>query len=93
MVAQNASCLDEVVDLRFVEWDLWASNVMVRDGVIASIIDHERAFYGDPLIEGGFAATQLPAFGDSTAFMRGYRHGELTGTERVDAGCTACIWR
>jgi aminoglycoside phosphotransferase (APT) family kinase protein len=80
---ENADCLDEVVDPRYVEWDLWDNNVMVRDGTIVSIIDHERAFYGDPLIEAGFVATQLPAFGDSTAFMRGYGHGELTTTERT----------
>jgi aminoglycoside phosphotransferase (APT) family kinase protein len=73
VVSENASCLDEVVEPRFVEWDLWDSNVMVRDGTIVSILDHERAFYGDPLIEAGFVATQLPAFGDPTAFIRGYR--------------------
>ena len=83
VVSEHEASLDEVVEPRFVEWDLWDSNVMVRDGAIVSILDHERAFYGDPLIEGGFAATQLPAFGDSTAFMRGYGRGELTGTERT----------
>ena len=83
VLAEHADSLDDVVDPRYVEWDLWASNVMVRDGAIVSIIDHERAFYGDPLIEAGFTATQLPAFGDSTAFVRGYRHDELTGTERT----------
>jgi aminoglycoside phosphotransferase (APT) family kinase protein len=81
VIAQNAACLDEVIDPRFVEWDLWDSNVMIRDGAIVSIIDHERAFYGDPLIEGGFTATQLAVFGDPAAFMRGYGRGELTGTE------------
>jgi aminoglycoside phosphotransferase (APT) family kinase protein len=81
--AEHADCLDEVVDPRYVEWDLWDSNVMVRDGAIVSIIDHERAFYGDPLIEAGFTATQLPAFGDPTAFLRGYRCGELTANERI----------
>jgi aminoglycoside phosphotransferase (APT) family kinase protein len=83
VIAQNAGCLDEVTEPRYVEWDLWDSNVMVRDGAIVSIIDHERAFYGDPLIEGGFTATQLPSFGDPAAFMRGYGHGELTKDERV----------
>jgi hypothetical protein len=83
VLAEHADSLDDVVDPRYVEWDLWASNVMVRDGAIVSIIDHERAFYGDPLIEGGFTGTQMPAFGDSTAFLRGYRHDELTGTERT----------
>ncbi len=83
VLAEHADCLDEVVDPRYVEWDLWDGNVMVRDGAIVSIIDHERAFYGDPLIEAGFAATQLPAFGDPTAFLRGYRQRELTETERT----------
>ncbi len=83
VLAENAGCLDEVTDPRFVEWDLLDSNVMIRDGTIVSIIDHERAFYGDPLIEGGFAAIQLPAFGDPAAFMRGYGRGELTETERA----------
>ena len=81
--AENEGCLDEVTEPRFVEWDLCQGNVLVSGGAIVSIIDHERAFYGDPLIEAGFAATQLPGFGDSAAFMRGYGHGELTETERL----------
>jgi aminoglycoside phosphotransferase (APT) family kinase protein len=80
---EHAWSLDEVAGPRFVEWDLWDSNVMVRDGAIVCIIDHERAFYGDPLIEGCFTATQLSAFGDPAPFMRGYACGELTGTEQV----------
>jgi aminoglycoside phosphotransferase (APT) family kinase protein len=81
-IARHAGALEEVTEPRFVEWDLWDSNVMVRDGAVVSIIDHERAFYGDPLIEGGFMATELPAFGDPAAFMRGYGRGELTEAER-----------
>jgi aminoglycoside phosphotransferase (APT) family kinase protein len=81
--ADNAGSLDEVTEPRFVEWDLWEGNVMIRDGAIVSIIDHERAFYGDPLIEAGFVASQVPAFGDSAAFMRGYGHRELTESERT----------
>lgn len=82
-LAEHADALDEVVEPRYVEWDLWENNVMVRDGAIVSILDHERAFYGDPLLEGGFTGTELPAFGDPTAFMRGYGRPELTGTERI----------
>jgi aminoglycoside phosphotransferase (APT) family kinase protein len=80
--AEHAACLDEVTEPRYVEWDLWDSNVMVRAGKIVSIIDHERAYYGDPLIEAGFVATQLPAFGDPTAFLRGYGKTELTAGEQ-----------
>jgi aminoglycoside phosphotransferase (APT) family kinase protein len=82
VLARNAGCLDEVTEPRYVEWDLWDGNVMIRDGAIVSIIDHERAFYGDPLIEAGFTAAEMPAFGDPAAFMRGYGHGELTEPER-----------
>lgn len=86
VVAEHAGSLDEVTEPRLVEWDLWNSNVMVRDGKVVCIIDHERAFYGDPLIEAGFTGTQLAAFGDPTAFMRGYGHGELTPTQQVRRG-------
>ena len=37
----------------------------------------------DPLIEAGFAGTQLRAFGDPAAFMRGYGQEGLTETERL----------
>ncbi len=90
VLAENAGCLDEVTEPRFVEWDLWQGNVLVRDGAIVSIIDHERAFYGDPLIEAGFAATALPGFGDPAAFMRGYGHQDLTETERL-CRCLYCL--
>ncbi|MEU4162884.1 aminoglycoside phosphotransferase family protein [Actinoplanes sp. NPDC026670] len=83
VIDANLACLDEVTEPRFVEWDLWDSNVMVRDGKIVAIIDHERAFYGDPLMEAGFTGLDLPAFGDPRSFMRGYGHPALTSTERA----------
>jgi aminoglycoside phosphotransferase (APT) family kinase protein len=83
LIDSHAGSLDEVTEPRFVEWDLWDSNAMVRDGRIVAIIDHERAFWGDPLIEAGFTASELPAFGDSTAFMRGYGHPPLTPVQQV----------
>lgn len=83
VVAARADCLDEVSEPRFVEWDLWAGNCMVRDGEVVAILDHERAFYGDPLMEFGFTASELSAYGDSTAFIRGYGHEPFTDTERV----------
>jgi Phosphotransferase enzyme family len=83
VLAQHAASLDEVTEPAFVEWDLWDNNVLVRAGKIVAVIDHERAFFGDPLIEAGFIATQLPAFGDPAAFLRGYGRGLLTGTEQA----------
>jgi aminoglycoside phosphotransferase (APT) family kinase protein len=79
--AEHAQSLDEVVEPCFVEWDLWPANAMVRDGAVVCIIDHERAFYGDPLIEACFTGAVLPVFGDPAAFLRGYGRGPLTGTE------------
>ncbi|WP_394554399.1 phosphotransferase family protein [Agromyces sp. MMS24-JH15] len=81
-VAAEADVLDEVVEPRFVEWDLWSGNVMVRDGRIVSIIDHERALFGDPLMEIGFAGLDLPAFGDPADFVRGYGREPSTDGER-----------
>jgi aminoglycoside phosphotransferase (APT) family kinase protein len=81
--AVYAGSLDEVTEPVYVEWDLWDGNVMVRDGAIVSIIDHERAFYGDPLVEVGFIDAQSPGFGNCAAFVRGYGRGELTETEQV----------
>ncbi|MFJ3667325.1 phosphotransferase family protein [Streptomyces sp. NPDC090106] len=83
VVAAHAGSLDEVTEPRLVEWDLWDSNVMVRDGKIVCIIDHERALFGDPLMEAGFVGSQLPDFGDPTPFMRGYGHTELSANEQV----------
>jgi aminoglycoside phosphotransferase (APT) family kinase protein len=83
LIESHADSLDEVTEPRFVEWDLWDNNAMVRDGRIVAIIDHERAFWGDPLIEAGFTAAENPAFGDATAFMRGYGHAPLTPSEQI----------
>lgn len=54
-----------------------------RDGELVCIIDHERALFGDPLIEVGFAGLLSLSFGDSTAFLRGYGRGPLTASEEV----------
>lgn len=83
VLAETAASLDEVTEPAFVEWDLWDGNVMVRSGKIVGILDHERAFYGDPLIESGFIGTQLPVCGDPSAFLRGYGRGPLTETEQI----------
>lgn len=81
LIAAHADSLDEVTEPVLIEWDLWSSNVMVSDGRIVSVIDHERAFYGDPLMEAGFVATQLDGFGDPTGFVRGYGRAAVTPDE------------
>lgn len=81
LVERHAWALDEVTRPVFVEWDLWPSNVMVAGGRVAAIIDHERAFWGDPLMEAGFLELHVPGWGNAEAFMRGYGRGPLTPPE------------
>ncbi|MFC6651270.1 phosphotransferase family protein [Paenibacillus rhizoplanae] len=59
--------LDEVTQPRLVHWDLWGGNLFVQDGVIVSIIDWERAMWGDVLLEYYFRH-----FESSAAFYEGY---------------------
>ncbi|WP_045741742.1 phosphotransferase family protein [Actinoplanes rectilineatus] len=83
LTAARFDSLDEVSEPRFVETDLWSGNVLVADGKIVCVIDHERAFYGDPLIEHGLVGVDLPAeFGDPAAYMRGYGQPPLTAVQR-----------
>jgi len=46
------------------------------------VIDHERALWGDPLMEVMFTGIDLPEFGDPAAFMRGYGQKPLTPSEQ-----------
>jgi aminoglycoside phosphotransferase (APT) family kinase protein len=81
-IAQHEACLDAVTEPRFCEWDLWGSNVMVDDDRITGIIDHERAFWGDPIMEAGFvAASGTVQWGSPSAYLAGYGRGPLTADE------------
>ncbi|WP_019911320.1 phosphotransferase family protein [Paenibacillus sp. HW567] len=59
--------LDEVTEPRLVHWDLWNGNIFVKDGIVVSIIDWERAMWGDVLLEYYFRH-----FENSQAFFEGY---------------------
>ncbi|UQZ36434.1 aminoglycoside phosphotransferase family protein [Paenibacillus sp. PK3_47] len=61
------SALDEVTEPRLIHWDLWNGNVFVKDGRVISIIDWERALWGDVLLEYYFRH-----FENSQAFYAGY---------------------
>jgi aminoglycoside phosphotransferase (APT) family kinase protein len=81
-IADHEACLDAVTVPRFCEWDLWGSNVMVGDDRITGIIDHERAFWGDPIMEAGFlAAGGTGSTDDATGFLAGYGRGPLSPDE------------
>ncbi|SFR67547.1 Predicted kinase, aminoglycoside phosphotransferase (APT) family [Agromyces sp. CF514] len=83
VLVANADALDEVTEPRLVELDLWAKNSMIRDGRIVAVLDHERAVYGDPLIEAGLTGIDMPSFGDPTDFMVGFGITTLTEPERA----------
>ncbi|MGR6974871.1 phosphotransferase family protein [Streptomyces cynarae] len=57
LVAEGRDALDEVAEPRLVHFDLWPGNIFVdlgTDGTharITGLIDHERAFWGDPAAE------------------------------------------
>ncbi|WP_063794052.1 phosphotransferase family protein [Streptomyces graminilatus] len=57
LVAGGGDALDEVTEPRLVHFDLWPGNIFVdpaEDGTharITGLIDHERAFWGDPAAE------------------------------------------
>ncbi|WP_035839708.1 phosphotransferase family protein [Kitasatospora azatica] len=57
LVREGGYALDEVTEPRLVHFDLWPGNVFVHPGGdgrparITGLIDHERAFWGDPAAE------------------------------------------
>ncbi|GAA3569007.1 phosphotransferase family protein [Streptomyces osmaniensis] len=57
LVAEGADALDEVTEPRLVHSDLWPGNIFIDAGDgdrrprITGLIDHERAFWGDPAAE------------------------------------------
>ncbi|WP_327594195.1 aminoglycoside phosphotransferase family protein [Streptomyces chartreusis] len=57
LVAEGADALDEVTEPRLVHSDLWPGNIFVDAGDgdrrprLTGLIDHERAFWGDPAAE------------------------------------------
>jgi aminoglycoside phosphotransferase (APT) family kinase protein len=57
LVAEGAYALDEVTQPRLVHFDLWPGNIFVDASApggparITGLIDHERAFWGDPAAE------------------------------------------
>ncbi|BCG59052.1 phosphotransferase family protein [Paenibacillus sp. URB8-2] len=71
--------LDEVTEPKLVHWDLWDGNIFVADGKITSLIDWERALWGDPLMEHYFRS-----FIDSQGYRKGY-DTSVFGTPGVQA--------
>ncbi|WP_405723977.1 aminoglycoside phosphotransferase family protein [Streptomyces sp. NBC_01537] len=51
LVAAGTGALAEVTEPALVHFDLWPGNIFIADGSVTGLIDHERAFYGDPAAE------------------------------------------
>lgn len=50
-VERHSSSLEVAETAYLVHWDMWEGNIGVKDGSISGVIDFERAFWGDPLME------------------------------------------
>ena len=81
VIREQEHHLDAVERPVFCEWDLWESNMIVRDGRLSGIIDHERAFWGDPIMEAGVLAGGEARDGATTPYLEGYGRGPLTDEE------------
>ncbi|GHH04748.1 phosphotransferase family protein [Streptomyces lanatus] len=57
LVAEGADALDEITEPRLVHYDLWPGNIFISGPGdrghprVTGLIDHERAFWGDPAAE------------------------------------------
>jgi aminoglycoside phosphotransferase (APT) family kinase protein len=71
LACQHYAALDEVTTPYLVHWDLWDGNILfdTETQTITGIIDHERALWGDPLMELNFG-TGL--YKPDSAFAEGY---------------------
>jgi aminoglycoside phosphotransferase (APT) family kinase protein len=80
---KHVSALEEITTPCLVHWDAWDPNFFVKDGRVVGIIDFERAFWAEPLMEAQFRAL---SFGDGvTNSMRGY--GKTTFTVAEEQRC------
>ncbi|MEU9575242.1 aminoglycoside phosphotransferase family protein [Streptomyces massasporeus] len=80
LVAAGADALDEVRRPSLVHFDLWPANIFISNDAgqprVTGLIDHERAFWGDPAAE--LVSLELcGAIGPNSEFLAGYR--ELGG--------------
>jgi aminoglycoside phosphotransferase (APT) family kinase protein len=85
LVAEGGYALDEVTEPRLVHFDLWPGNIFIevpddgRPARITGLIDHERAFWGDPAAE----LVSL-AFGGDTGPDSDFVAGYTAASGRLD---------
>ncbi|WP_199615866.1 phosphotransferase family protein [Paenibacillus alkalitolerans] len=76
-IIRLSDSMHEVKEACLVHWDLWDGNVFIHEGEVSGIVDFERAFWGEPLIEYYFGR-----FANSAAFNDGYGRSIVTDSER-----------
>lgn len=78
LLERDAEYIDAVKRPAFVHWDLWDRNVMICNGEITGILDLERSFWGDYLMEYGFRK-----YNQSNSFLRGYGKSSFDDAETI----------
>lgn len=51
LVAEGGYALDEITRPALIHFDLWPGNIFIDGARVVGLIDHERAFWGDPAAE------------------------------------------
>jgi aminoglycoside phosphotransferase (APT) family kinase protein len=64
----HAEAFNSVTEPCLIHWDLWNGNIIVDGGRITGILDFERVFWGDPLMEFNFGSLY-----DGKYFLLGYK--------------------
>jgi aminoglycoside phosphotransferase (APT) family kinase protein len=80
VILHHAPALEAVTTPQLVHWDAWDLNFFVKDGRVSGLLDFERAFWGDYLMEAQFRAL---AFGGVSEGMKGYGKTTFTHDEDV----------
>ncbi|WP_169946168.1 phosphotransferase family protein [Microbispora sp. H11081] len=82
LVHMNAHVLDQVTTPSLVHFDLWPGNVFLDgDRRVQALIDHERAFWGDPLAD-FVTPTIFGELREDDPMLAGYR--QEAGPVRLD---------
>ncbi len=83
MLKKEKDLFNQVKEPRLIFWDLHEGNLFYRGTKITGIIDFERAFFGDILMEFGFRVHHE----DKTDFYNGYGIASLSEAEK-----RRCLW-
>ncbi|WP_167957256.1 phosphotransferase family protein [Anaerosporobacter faecicola] len=88
LLCANKDAFDDCKEPCLIHNDIWDGNMMIHDHKLSGIIDFERCFWGDYLLEDHFSG-----YGEiSPAFLKGYGKSSFTKMEERRI-CLYRIWR